>query len=170
MTALRQSLGTGVPLRLDVRGSSMYPLLRDGDGVLVSCGAASPAAGDVVAFLVEKQVWTHRLRRVDTRPDGVRYVSRGDNVAQYDAPWPANRFLGRVIACERSDNQRRLALDAGLGRHLNRFLARLAAWDERLWLDSPTRWRWGRGVTRRLASGCVWFVARLVGRRYGGVQ
>ena len=76
-----------------VKGSSMLPLLRDGDIVrLEPCGV--PRVGDVVAVAGPRAFVAHRVIRVGA----TMIVCRGDNRGAPDAPVPHEALLGRVAA------------------------------------------------------------------------
>ena len=75
-------------------GASMEPALRDGDWLKLQPGPAQP--GDVVAYLREGELVTHRLRRFD---EAGRAVTRGDALTMEDPP--VMELLGRVVAVRR---------------------------------------------------------------------
>lgn len=126
-------------------GTSMLPLIRPGDRLVLDCRLAPLAPGDVIAFRRSGHVVAHRLVR-SLHLDGRRFfLTRGDNAAACDPPVPPEGVLGRVILVERGDA--RLSLDAWPCRCLGRAIAASA-----VALPAPL------AAARRLKQG-------LVGRR-----
>lgn len=84
----------GRPTQWTVRGSSMWPAVRDGATV-----AASPVdpktlrAGELAAYARGASVVVHRVVGAD--PRGLRL--RGDALPREDAPVPWGDVLGRVV-------------------------------------------------------------------------
>jgi signal peptidase I len=87
-------------------GSSMNPLLKDGDGLhIVPYKDRAILPGDVIVFVPtgsEKKI-VHRVVSVDAR--GVK--TRGDNASTVD-PWVLARdhILGRVVYAQRKNRKR----------------------------------------------------------------
>ncbi len=85
-------------------GTSMWPTIRAGDGIVVEqVGADAIRVGDVLVFSTggEKLV-AHRLIRV-REIDGVRhYVMRGDCRRRADRPVAYESVVGKVVAIERA--------------------------------------------------------------------
>jgi signal peptidase I len=91
---------SGKPLRMKVTSGSMSPLLRPGD--FVHMQFASPESmrcGDVVVFILDQHLVTHRLISVG-RPS---FCTKGDALHSADAPIDRSQLLGRVVAFERND-------------------------------------------------------------------
>lgn len=102
MTALAErviidQLRGGSPVRWTVRGSSMWPSIRDGATVSVSPGGArSMRAGEIVAFARGARVLVHRV--VAAEAGGLR--CRGDALSREDGVVPWADVLGRATVLE----------------------------------------------------------------------
>ncbi len=95
---------------LRVRGASMWPMLRQGDLVLVERVAADALEiGDIAA------VWSPRHQRPIAHRvvalDSCRVVTRGDNVWRRCETAAPSDVIGRVVSVERRGKR----LDFGLG-------------------------------------------------------
>ncbi len=135
-----EMLRSGLALRFQAHGSSMQPLVRDGDVLLVR--PVTPAqvhVGDVVLYHgAPGQVVVHRVvRRLRGRGE-CRFVVQGDAVPRPDGAIPAAQIYGRVAVLERDGVP--FALDGPVMRLLGRLAALRAAWGL------------GRGRSYRLAA------------------
>jgi signal peptidase I len=141
-------LRAGKSLRFQAHGTSMLPLVRDGDILLVQpLAARAVGLGDLVLFCREPgQVVVHRVIRVQAGPQGRRYTVQGDAVAQPDGSIPEAQVYGRVAALDRGSEH----ID------MDRAVVRVLGWLAAL----RSRGRWGRGRGPRLAR---WLVKRLPG-------
>jgi hypothetical protein len=121
-------LSLGKALRFRARGSSMQPLVRDGDCLLVCpVDGCSIRVGDVVFCSSEPgRVVVHRVVRRQSGPDGWRFLVQGDQVRQPDGWILSPQLYGRVTALERA------GLDIDLHRPGLRFLGWFAALRSRL--------------------------------------
>lgn len=99
---------TGREHEVDVRGNSMWPLVRDGDKARIAHGLGKLKRGDVVAYQRNGELVVHRLIRIVHGAGEPRFLIKGDNVSGYDPTVPASRVLGRVVALQRSGKWRRL--------------------------------------------------------------
>lgn len=87
------------PLRLRVRGRSMWPTLRPGDQVTVEPAAVDEVrAGDWVLLRGQEGVFLHRLLGVT---DDNQLLTKGDAHRFPDRLWPAAALLGRAVALSR---------------------------------------------------------------------
>lgn len=107
------------PVRVTIQGGSMQPVYRSGDAVFVDpSGRSQPAAGQVITFMQEDGLMTHRVVRVET----AQVLTKGDAVRSFDPPIPRGQILGTVIAHERDGRLRPVStglrdrLVAGLSR------------------------------------------------------
>jgi signal peptidase I len=79
-------------LRLAVVGSSMLPAIRPRDVLLVRrCAPTAARVGDVVLFTRDARLFAHRVVAA-----GDILVTRGDALAESDAPVQPSELLGRV--------------------------------------------------------------------------
>lgn len=124
-----------------IEGHSMRPLLRAGDSVLVVHSREGIRRGDVVVFRDKGRQVAHRVLRIVNGDAGSVLSTRGDSVRRSDAPVPAQKIVGRVVAIRRDG--RRIRLDT-------------AGWRAVGWLVAMTTltlaipYRWVRAIKRRL--------------------
>ena len=106
----RELLARGVHVRFRADGSSMYPTIRDTETITVASTEASAIRrGDIVLYRQGHGVIAHRVRRIESLPDGGRtFVLRGDAADSDDAPIGAEQILGKVLFVDRAS--RRVAL------------------------------------------------------------
>lgn len=139
----REILRAGKGVRFRAHGASMWPLVRDGDVLLVQ--PARPHAlrpGDVVLCSSEPgRLLVHRVIAVARRPDGPLFTVQGDAAASPDGALPAAQIFGRVAAIERSG--RRMAMDGAVMTLLGRLIA------------LRSRRRWGSHPFYRLAAAAL---------------
>jgi hypothetical protein len=101
----------------------MYPLIRDGDMVLVTPVVMEQVnVGDVICFRVGKQVRAHRVVRYISEGQCSLPVTRGDNLLPEDGPIREAADLFGVVRIVHRGN-RRIRLDRGLPGYLGRLIA-----------------------------------------------
>jgi hypothetical protein len=91
-----------------VSGSSMWPVLRSGERIVVRHGGRTPVVGDIVVFLQEDRTLAHRVIR--RRGEGADFELRakGDCTLVADPGWLGpERIVGVVEAVVRSGRVRR---------------------------------------------------------------
>ncbi len=123
--------------RVPAVGSSMLPLIAEGDLLLVSPGTQGIRVGDVIVFHTERGLIAHRVLEVRRNRDGRTWLTKGDNTLTPDPPVRDEQILGRVVGIVRP-NGRYIRLDSRLGRYLGRVLSVLS---------------WGSEKAYRLARG-----------------
>jgi signal peptidase I len=112
--------------------SSMWPLIQPGDELrLVPVDRASIQRGMIVAYRGDAAIVVHRL--LSRGPDGI--VTKGDALAEPDAPVGWSSVLGRVAALRMPDG-RVVDLQSGPRALVVRALARFAR------LRAPNRLVW----------------------------
>ena len=90
----------GINLRIPVRGSSMFPLLSNGDTVIVS----SPEGlkrGDIIIFKKSEDLICHRIVSIFCSEGRMHYITKGDAMTVPDRPVMSDDVIGKVIAIER---------------------------------------------------------------------
>lgn len=93
-------------LRLRTMGASMLPAVWPGDTLTVSSHDASEALpGDIVLFRREGKLVAHRVVKRTGSSTGIRWVTRGDRLADNDAPVSTHELLGRVTTIERGSRK-----------------------------------------------------------------
>lgn len=106
---------------IPITGRSMFPLIRNGDQVLVAHGCAGIRRGDVIIFRYDGKLVAHRVLRISKNEAGHMFLTKGDNVLQFDPPLRANEIVGRVLAIKRGEQQ--IALDTTIWRITGLFIA-----------------------------------------------
>ncbi|GAB4580756.1 MAG: hypothetical protein Fur0022_34980 [Anaerolineales bacterium] len=107
-------------LRLRITGSSMAPLLQDGEAIIlqpIAWKALQP--GDIIAFRHIHDTITHRI--ISINPQGI--TTLGDNLRKPDPFLSPDALLGRVIALEKNGHIK--SLSTGAWPSFHRFLAKL---------------------------------------------
>ncbi len=138
--------GTAVPMRIQVHGNSMFPLIRiRRDYVTIHPLAEPPAVGDIVLFAdpERNRYVLHRLWRVE----GDRALTWGDNCPDPDGWMPLEALWGKAVLIERGG--RLLRPDPRRGMRLARFWHRVGG----IW---------------RLAGRCKRALLRRAGRLFPG--
>jgi len=118
---LQASLKKGLPFRVQVKGFSMSPFIKNGDVVTVSPLKNSlPRFGDIVAFIhpVTKKLIIHR----EVARKGNFYLITGDNTKKLDSFVPRENILGCITRLERRG--KRMFFGLGPERLLIAFLVR----------------------------------------------
>jgi signal peptidase I len=113
---------TGEAHYIPLRGSSMLPLLRNGDQVLVTSGVDGIRAGDIVVFQRDCEWIAHRVLRIERDGiDHVRLWTKGDHVMRLDTPLNVDSLVAKVLAARRIGQQ--IRLDTRSWRCFGRFIA-----------------------------------------------
>ena len=108
--------GAAPPMRIQVRGNSMFPLIRSRrDYVTIVPLEGLPRRGDVVLFAEAHREGRYPLHRV-WRIDGDTVLPWGDNCAAPDDPVPLSGVWGKAVLVERG--KRAIRLDPGKGLRL----------------------------------------------------
>jgi len=100
------SLRAGHDVRVRVAGGSMVPALWPGDELMVRpMGAAEPARGDLLLFVRDGWLCTHRL--VDRFDSGgsTQLITRGDAAVTCDPPRSSDQILGSVVSLFRNGHE-----------------------------------------------------------------
>jgi signal peptidase len=118
----REILSRGKCLRFQAHGQSMYPLIRNGNIVVIEPGSAAALnIGDIVFY---RRPWgtyvVHRLIKKGKK--ATHLIMKGDNLTYYDEPVLAEQVMGRAI---RIESQGSYVICSGLK---GRLLGWLIAW------------------------------------------
>jgi hypothetical protein len=99
---------------------SMKPAISPGETLLVESPPLERLRpGDILLLdRGEELKVVHRFLREETRDGALHVVTKGDASAVWDAPLPASRVLGRVVAIARA-HHRWLRIDGRRGRSAN---------------------------------------------------
>lgn len=100
------------------RGTSMHPLVRDGDTLLIApYRPGGVKVGDIVLCTTETgQVLVHRVLRNRADENGKRHLVQGDHAPKPDGWIPQQKIHGRLVEIDRCD--RRLAMTGPKARLL----------------------------------------------------
>lgn len=118
---------------IPITGNSMFPLIQDGDRVLVAHGLSDVRQGDVIVFRRTGGLIAHRVLRIYDDDTGPIFITKGDNARQLDLPLGADEIIGRVLVAERG--KRHMSLDT-------------ASWRVIGWLIAVSTWAWTRLYAR----------------------
>ena len=77
----------------------MFPLIRNGDRVLITHGSMGVQRGDVIVFRRAGQLIAHRV--LQSCEAGATFVTKGDNAFNLDPTLSAEEIVGQVRAIER---------------------------------------------------------------------
>jgi signal peptidase I len=86
-----------------IAGSSMFPLLQEGDQVLVAHGSADARRGDIIVFRQGETTIAHRMLYSRKSVAKLVFIAKGDNVPHADPPVSASAIVGRVVAVKRGN-------------------------------------------------------------------
>lgn len=118
---VKDILGKGVECRLQAKGYSMSPFIKDGDMITISPVPGSlPRFGDVIAFIHPKteKLLVHRV----VWKSGDACLVKGENALEPDGLIKKENVLGLVTKVERKG--KRIFLGLGPERFLIVFLTR----------------------------------------------
>ncbi len=104
-----------------VTGNSMWPLICEGDLLLVAYGEQGISKGDVAVIYNDKRLLVHRITRIKGKEPERIYITKGDNHCRKDSPSHIDQIMGRVLTVQRGDRQ--LVLDEPPWLIVGRFIA-----------------------------------------------
>ncbi|MBI3951226.1 MAG: signal peptidase I [Acidobacteria bacterium] len=99
----RYELSRNRQIQLRMSGSSMRPMIDDGDIVTVApIDPTTINSQDIVLFTTQSgTALIHRVVSLQTREGCLSAITRGDHAQQHDTPVPLARIMGRVVALQR---------------------------------------------------------------------
>jgi hypothetical protein len=129
----------------------MVPALWPGDELIVrALGLAEPSRGDLILFVRDGRLCTHRLIGQVDDSGAPRLITRGDAAVESDPPIAASEILGTVASISRGGREIPLCsssahnlLSFGI-RHsdfIRRVVLKVHAIRHHLWTTSNTRCR-----------------------------
>lgn len=103
----QELLQLGSAMRFTAHGTSMQPLVRDGDVLFVKPAKARPIrTGDIVLCRTDPEnLLVHRVIRKKKSERGSRFLVQGDQVDQPDGWIPQEQVFGRLVSIERTGKQ-----------------------------------------------------------------
>jgi len=100
------TLRAGHEVRVRVAGSSMVPALWPGDELLIrALSLAEPSRGDLLLFVRDGRLCTHRLVDWFDHAGAARLITRGDAAPQCDPPVAPSEILGMVALVTRGGRE-----------------------------------------------------------------
>ena len=99
---------------IPITGRSMFPLIREGDQVLVAHGCTGMRRGDVIVFRLRGRLIAHRVLSIFESDAGPIFVTKGDNTPEFDPPLSSREIVGRVLTIKRGNRQ--MFLDTAIWR------------------------------------------------------
>ncbi|MGA6971565.1 MAG: S24/S26 family peptidase [Candidatus Binatus sp.] len=140
-----ESVRAGHDVRVRVSGSSMLPTLWPGDELLVRAhGSAEPSRGELVLFVRDGRLCTHRLIGRLDGAGAAQLIMRGDTAIASDPPVAASEILGTVALISRGGREVQIStspaqklISFGI-RHsdfLRRAVLKIHSIRRRLWTD-----------------------------------
>lgn len=125
---MQATVTKGASLRLEVKGFSMLPFIRDSDVVTVSpLPASSIGLGRVVAFINPKLA----IHRIIGKKNG-QYLIKGDNAFNADGLILREKIFGCVSKIER--NGRSISFGLGYERLVIALLNKIQLWYATVWI------------------------------------
>jgi len=128
----RQLLSKSVPIEIKMSGSTMSPVIEDGDVITIEpIQENSLRPGDIILYnSLRDTAVIHRVVRVEKGESADRsIVTRGDAASQNDLAVAFHRVLGRVKRIERAGEQISVAKSSNkLRATLKTWLAVLKFW------------------------------------------
>jgi hypothetical protein len=103
---IAEAARAGNDVRVRVAGSSMLPTLWPGDELIVRApGLAEPSRGELVLFVRNGRLCTHRLIDKLDGAGASQLILRGDTAAASDPPMAASEILGTVGSITRGGRE-----------------------------------------------------------------
>ena len=99
-------LEEGKKVKITVNGTSMYPLLKDGDQVEIEkTPLEALKIGDIVVFENLNRWLAHRLIKIKKNDGRFTLITKGDSCIKFDAAIAEEAYIGKVTAFYRADNK-----------------------------------------------------------------
>ena len=99
---------------INIKGTSMAPLLKEGGSILVK-KTLKPSCADILVYKCKNDIIAHRLiRRRKDASSGTLYQTKADNGYCLDEPVRLEDILGRAIAIKKEEKI--IRIDTFLGR------------------------------------------------------
>jgi len=153
----RDILSEGTNILIPKTGSSMYPVFKNGDSILVEPLSKNNnmAAGDILVFqkAPNTRMVAHRLIRICRDNGKTILFTKGDTLPGFDKPIYPEDVLGKVVAVKRGE--RWLKVNNGLYGAINIFLARTLPFN-----------RWAYPLLRKIKHGLERIRGRYASRRF----
>jgi signal peptidase I len=104
---------TGEQHWLPVQGTSMLPVLHEGDEVRISHDLSAVHRGDILVYQKSDGLVAHRVVGIYQHPGtSHQYLTKGDNCSYFDPPLRDEALLGRITAIRRNAKERSLTTPA----------------------------------------------------------
>lgn len=118
-------LNSNQQVKLKVGGYSMFPLLRNGDEIIINrCHISELNIGDVVVFKTGDKWIAHRLHKKVSENNKTILITKGDSCNFKDLPVTEENFVGKVISFFRKGKEKNINSD--FYKKMNRSFVRLS--------------------------------------------
>ncbi len=119
----QELLDRGGLLRFQAHGNSMYPLIKNGNIIVVEPRNGNTVnIGDVIFYRrPDGSVTAHRLIKINEKRDSKALMTKGDSLGNFDPPVVGEQVMGKVILIE--SHKRKLRLNGWSGRAFGRLTA-----------------------------------------------
>lgn len=77
---------SGKQSEITISGTSMKPILSEGTQVLVKHSGRTIKIGDIVVYLRNNKLISHRVIRIKTEGENKLYLTKGDSALRFDSP------------------------------------------------------------------------------------
>lgn len=132
----KEILKKGSCVRVPIVGSSMFPLFRKGDVIIIEpVDIEQIVLGDIIVYQREDKIFAHRLVKRYIDNGKTTFMTKGDTFSECDKPFFSEDVLGRVSATERKGQL--LRINSGLYGALNSFCAKISPFSR--WIYPPLR-------------------------------
>ncbi len=97
LPVLNQWIKSGKRNRIFIEGRSMKPLLNDGSQVLVEHGRHSIKTGNIIIYLRDERLISHRVLRVIKDGGSTFYLTKGDSAVRFDRPVVSEEEIAGIV-------------------------------------------------------------------------
>ncbi len=97
LPVLNQWIKSGKRNRIFISGCSMKPLLNDGSQVFVEHVRRSVKTGDIIIYLRDERLISHRVLRVIKDGGSTFYLTKGDSAVRFDKPVVGEEEIAGIV-------------------------------------------------------------------------
>lgn len=112
---------TGKRNWVSVTGTSMLPILAEGDRLLVEHGCSHPRRGDIIICRWGQGLIAHRILQVSVGAKGNRFLTKGDNTTTLDSVFEESQVIGKALGVEK--NGKYISFQTASAQIANRLIA-----------------------------------------------
>ena len=104
-----------------ISGNCMFPIIKDGDTLVIEYGNENLRVGDVVVFGSPDEIYVHRVVRIYHRDGKEIFLLKADQHLAFHQPVTRDQILGKVI--EARNTNKHLYLDSIFWKCMNYILS-----------------------------------------------